>query len=77
MREQVKARFQRALGGPFLAMYSGATLMGPFLSPLERVVDRSVWHREAMIWSVADVLFPCQIKQAAHVLQAKHVVSPG
>ena len=39
-------------------MYAGATVMFPVLSPLDRVVDRSAWHREAMIWSLTDSTFP-------------------
>lgn len=53
-RESVKARVQRALEDPFLATDAGATVMSPVLSPLDRVVDRFAWHREAMIWSLTD-----------------------
>ena len=55
MRECVKASVQRALGDTFLAMYPDATVMCAVLSPLDRVVDRSAWHRKAMMWSVVDI----------------------
>ena len=38
-----------------LAMCPDTTVMCPVLSPLDRVVDRSAWHRKAMSCSVVDI----------------------